>query len=126
MRDMFAALAVDDEKALRGFWTSDFYAFDGGTRLDAQGLIDYVKGRHASGVIYTWSVPDPKVHVRGDLATITYENKGTMTEPSGCVPMVWLEGAILLRQDGRWRIEFIHSTRAPAAYNAVHGHACTR
>jgi hypothetical protein len=28
--------------------------------------------------------------------------------------VTWLESAMLVRIDGRWRIEFFHSTRVPA------------
>jgi ketosteroid isomerase-like protein len=115
MRAMFAALAVDDVKKLREILTDDFYAFDGGHRLNAGKLFSYVKSKHAAGTTFVWSVIDTHTHIAGDLASITYTNRGSISDPSGSVPMTWLEAAILRFENGRWRVEFIDSTRTPLA-----------
>jgi hypothetical protein len=117
MRAMFAALAADDDRRLRAILTEDFYAFDGGHRLSADDLISYVKSKHAAGTTFIWSVNDAHTHIEGHLASITYINRGSISDASGRVPMVWLEAAILRFQNGRWLIEFVDSTRTPLAAN---------
>ena len=115
MRAMFDALAVDDRPALDRVLATNFYAFDGGHEMVADDLFKYVKWRHDTGTRYSWSITEPRVHIAGDLATITYKNRGSISDASGTVPMIWLEAAILRLQDGRWRIEFVDSTRTPLA-----------
>lgn len=119
MRQLFAALAIDDEAALRGIVTRDFYAFDGGHEMSADDLIRYVKWRHATGTQYTWSITDPRVQIAGNLATITYRNRGSISDASGTVPMTWLEAAILHLNAGQWKVQFIDSTRTPLPAGAA-------
>lgn len=115
MRAMFDALALDDRPALDRVLAADFYAYDGGHEMSAADLFKYVKWRHDTGTRYTWSITEPRVHISGDLATITYKNRGTISDASGTVPMTWLEAGILHLRDGHWRIEFVDSTRMPLA-----------
>ncbi len=115
MRAMFEALARDDRSGLDRTLAAGFYAYDGGHEMNANDLFKYVQWRHNSGTRYTWSIAEPKVHISGDLATITYKNRGSISDASGTVAMTWLEAGILRFQDGRWRIEFVDSTRTPLA-----------
>lgn len=115
MRAMFAALAVDDRPALDRVLAADFYAYDGGHEMNADDLFKYVKWRHDTGTQYTWSITEPSVNISGDLATITYKNRGTISDASGKVSMTWLEAGILRLRNGQWRIEFVDSTRTPLA-----------
>lgn len=115
MRQMFDALAVDDQAALTKVLAANFYAFDGGHEMNAADLFKYVKWRHDTGTTYKWSITEPKVHISGKLATITYKNRGSIADASGIVAMTWLEAAILHFENGRWHIEFVDSTRTPLA-----------
>jgi hypothetical protein len=116
MREMYAALAADDEARLTKIFAPGFYAFDGGKRFDAPGLIGLIKDRHQAGYKYAWTVTEPDVRAHCDWAWIAYVNRGSIAEPSSDTkPVTWLESAVLRHEAGRWRIVFFHSTRAPAA-----------
>lgn len=116
MREMYAALAADDEARLARIFAPGFYAFDAGKRFDAPALIGLIKDRHEAGYQYVWTVNEPDIRVHCDWAWIAYVNRGSIAEPSSdSKPVTWLESAVLHHESGRWRIVFFHSTRAPAA-----------
>lgn len=46
MRDMYAAVKTDDYAGFHAAVTSDFFAFDVGTRFDGDALMDLIKAQH--------------------------------------------------------------------------------
>ena len=113
VRAMFAALAADDFVKFRAVTTPDFYAYDVGKRFTGDKLMNLVKGAHAEGNVYVWSVNEPEVHLHGEIAWITYVNNGSVKDANGTKSVTWLESAVLQKEKGAWRIRFLHSTRAP-------------
>jgi ketosteroid isomerase-like protein len=113
VRAMFTAAATDDLTKLRAVIAPDFYAFDAGGRFTGDALMELIKAAHAAGKVYVWTVNDPDVHLYGDVAWITYVNRGSIKDASGTKQVSWLESAVLQRTSGRWLIQFFHSTRVP-------------
>jgi len=114
LRDMYAAVAVLDRARLAGIFAPGFYAFDLGKRFDGMALVDLIDGAMAAGRRFVWAVNEPDVRIFGDRAWIAYVNRGAVGDAETMTPVTWLESAMLVRVDSRWRIEFFHSTRAPA------------
>lgn len=112
IRSMFAAATNDDLAKFRAVAASDFYAFDGGKRFTGDALMELIKAAHAAGKVYVWNVTEPQVHISGDVAWITYINRGSIQDASETKSMTWLESAVLQKEKGIWRIQFFHSTRA--------------
>ena len=115
MRDMYAALMIDDLNAWHAVTTKDFFAYDVGRRFDGDALMNLIKERHAQGVIFEWTVNDPKVEVDCNVALVTYVNTGSVTQAGSKRPRSWLESATLRHDGERWRIRFFHSTSVPLA-----------
>lgn len=113
MRDMYAALQADDLNAWRAVTTKDFFAYDVGQRFDGDALMELIKQRHAEGVVFEWTVNDPKVEVDCNVALVTYVNTGSTTQAGVKRPRTWLESATLRHDGARWRIRFFHSTSVP-------------
>jgi ketosteroid isomerase-like protein len=113
IRSFFAAATADDLDKLHAVTTPDFYAFDAGGRFTRDALMDMIKAAHAAGKVYVWTVNEPEVHISGDLAWITYVNRGSIKDASGTKDVTWLESAVLQKEKGAWRIHFFHSARAP-------------
>ena len=113
IRLFFVAAAADDLEKLRAVTTPDFYAFDAGGRFTRDALMDIIKGAHAAGKVYVWTVNEPEVHIAADVAWITYVNRGSIKDTSGTKDVSWLESAVLQKAEGAWRIHFFHSTRVP-------------
>jgi ketosteroid isomerase-like protein len=113
IRSFFAAATADDLEKLHAVTSPDFYAFDAGGRFTRDALMDMVKAAHAAGKVYVWTVNEPDAHISGDMAWITYVNRGSIKDASGTKDVTWLESAVLQKEKGAWRIRFFHSTRAP-------------
>jgi ketosteroid isomerase-like protein len=113
MRDMYAALKTDDLNAWHAVTTQDFFAYDVGQRFDGDALLALIKDRHAQGVVFEWTVNDPKVEVDCNVALVTYVNTGSVTQAGAKRPRLWLESATLKHDGQRWRIRFFHSTSVP-------------
>lgn len=114
MRDMYAALMIEDLDAFQAVTTKDFFAYDAGQRFDGDALMDLIKDRHAQGYVFEWNVNDPKVEVACDTALVTYVNAGSITQSGAKRLVSWLESATLKHDGVRWRIRFFHSTSVPA------------
>jgi hypothetical protein len=114
MRQMYVALTRDDLAGLRAVTTPDFYTFDGGLDLTGDEFLALIKGLHAGGKVFVWTVTEPKVRFEGKAAWITYLNRGSVQDAAGKRDVSWLESAVLLKQKGAWRVQFFHSTRVPA------------
>ena len=113
IRSFFAAASADDLEKLHAVAAPDFYAFDAGGRFTRDALMDMIKAAHAAGKVYVWTVNEPEVHICGDIAWITYVNRGSIKDASGTKDVTWLESAVLGKEKDIWRIHFFHSTRAP-------------
>ena len=116
MQSFFAAMRVDDLKGVQEITSPNLYAYDNGVRFNGPAsLVDLIKGLHASGKRYEWSVTEPDVHVACDVAWIAYVDRGSVEDAAGRQEVTWLESAVLEYAHARWRIQFLHSTRAPKA-----------
>jgi ketosteroid isomerase-like protein len=113
VRSMFAALAAEDIPKLRAVIAPDFYAFEAGGRVTGDALIDLMKKAHAGGKVYTWTVNEPEVRIGADMAWITYVNRGSIKDATETKNVTWLESMVLRKEEGKWRIQFLHSTRVP-------------
>lgn len=111
VKAVFVAAGADDLGKFHEVTTIDFYAYDNGMRFDGDALMQAIQKQHAAGYVYEWNVTQPEVHVAGDVAWITYINKGSVKNAAGTKEVAWLESMVLERKGGKWRIHFVHSTR---------------
>jgi hypothetical protein len=115
MTTFFASAHDDDLAKFHSIIAPGFYIFDSGARFDGDAVMDLIKGLHAMGKHYEWSVTEPDVHImNGSVAWIAYVNKGTISSGSTTTNQQWLESAFLEKIEGEWKIMFIQSTRVPA------------
>ena len=110
---MYAALQLDSIDDFKAQVAAGYYAFDGGARFSAESLVALIKQLHGSGMKFEWTVTEPDVHVSCNQAWLTYVNRGSVENASGRTATTWLESAQLERVDGKWRIQFFHSTEVP-------------
>ena len=108
----FDALRNEDKVALQRLTTPSFYSFDGGERYSGSELVDVVRDAHARGVQLNWSIGPLDTKLRCDAAWSAWENVGSAGIPPAIRPVRWLESAVLVRQNGSWKIDFFHSHRA--------------
>ena len=108
----FDVLRKGDKMGFQRLTTTSFYAFDGGKRFPATKLVESVRDAHAGGVQLNWSIGTLDTKLRCDVAWSAWENVGSAGIPPNVRPVHWLESAVLVRQNGSWKIDFFHSQRA--------------
>ena len=112
IRDFFDAAKREDDAAFRRVTTNNFYSFDAGKRFDGASLVDAIRMAHARGVQIDWNIGTVDTHVGCGMAWSAWENRGRAGVPPKLAPVRWLESAVLVREGGRWKIDFFHSARA--------------
>ena len=108
----FAALDKEDKAAFQRLTTSSFYSFDVGKRYVGTELLDVVQDAHARGVQLHWSVGPLDTNLGCGVAWSAWENVGSAGIPPDVRPVRWLESAVLVRENGKWKVDFFHSQRA--------------
>lgn len=111
VRGWFAAFARKDYAAGYALQAPGFYAYDGGERYDGAALGELLKTAQAAGTRFEWNLHDMDVHVACDQAWAAWANTGSIGKPGATQPVAWLESMVLRYADGRWRVEFLHSSR---------------
>jgi hypothetical protein len=117
VRTLFAAATVDDMPKMRTVIAPNFYIFDLGHQFNSiDELMKVITSLQDEGAKFVWKVTNPRVTVHCNDAWITYLNDGSVQLPKSTTPAPtqWLESAILERQDGAWKIVFMHSTQVPS------------
>ena len=108
IRRFFDALVRNDEAELVSLVAADFVLFENGEVWSLQKLIEEIFGSGKR----TWVLSDLKVVHDGDVAHVMYRNRGSlMRQNQPPRRREYLESALLLKASGRWRIQFLHSTR---------------
>jgi len=121
IEQVMAALGANDHSRLDELLCEDFHAFENGVHMTRQELLDLMGGFYAAGKRYRWSVTSPQIEVQGNLGAVVYVNVGSITDAPGTEPiaMSWLETVLLRGQGPRWRLAFLHSTRANVTQRAA-------
>jgi len=112
VKAFYISLQTDDPLRVQELTTPDFFAYDGGMRFTAASLTQYLSEARARRVKFDWNLSDFNTHVSCDEAWTAYQNSGGMGDPDHYTSIVWLESAALARVGGRWRVQFLHSSRA--------------
>lgn len=108
---LFAAMSANDEQAMKDTGTHDFHLLEVGEVWDMADLIVGIKRgkgkfhrRNYFKVIRTVS--------HNDIIWVSYWNKADFTFTSGNRnSRAWLESAVLVKINGDWKIQMLHSTR---------------
>lgn len=114
VQGFFDALGVGEAGRLAETTTADFYAFDVGKRYTGPALAAVIAEAKATASVPVWSLQDMDIRLGCDTAWAAWINRGSVGPRERPTPIVWLESAALRRVDGRWRLEFLHSSRAAA------------
>lgn len=110
VKELFAAMSKHDGKAMRETATEDFQLLEHGEDWTMQQLVDAVqpKGRPYKRKNFFSQIRARQV---GDMAWVSYWNKAEIVRESQLRTIVWLESAVMVKEDDRWKIQLLHSTR---------------
>jgi len=110
VKKLFAAMSAFDGEAMKATSTSDFQLLEHGEDWTMQMLIDAVmpKGKPYVRKNYFQQI---RAVENGNSVWISYWNKAEFSGESGRGEVVWLESAVMIKKEGEWKIEMLHSTR---------------
>jgi ketosteroid isomerase-like protein len=110
VKELFAAMSKHDGKAMQETSTEDFQLLEHGEDWTMQKLVDAVQPK---GEPYERKNFFSQIRARekGNVAWVSYWNKAEISRASGLRTVVWLESAVIIREDDRWKIQLLHSTR---------------
>lgn len=108
--DFFDAITAYDYDALRRRTTSDFELVEDSLVLDLSGFVDLIEPYEDRDAGITYRLSDFVTEVRGPVAWTRYRNRAVLQTGEDTMRLRWLESAVLLREDGAWRIDRLHST----------------
>ena len=110
VKELFAAMSKHDGKAMKETSTEDFQLLEHGEDWTMQKLVDAVQPK---GEPYERKNFFSQIRARqiGNVAWVSYWNKAEISRASELRTVVWLESAVMVREDDRWKIQLLHSTR---------------
>ncbi|MEO1526775.1 MAG: nuclear transport factor 2 family protein [Planctomycetota bacterium] len=110
VKELFAGMSKYDGDAMRAVATEDFQLLEDGEDWTMQKLVDAVQPK---GNPYTRRNFFKQIRARqkGEVAWLSYWNKAEITRDGGKRTVAWLESAVMVREDGQWKIQLLHSTR---------------
>ena len=110
VKELFAAMSEHNGNAMRKTSTKDFQLLEHGEDWSMQKLIDAVqpKGKPYERKNFFSQI---RAHQKGDMAWVSYWNKAEIRREGQLRTLVWLESAVVVKEDDRWKVQLLHSTR---------------
>jgi len=108
-QDFFNAIAASDYQGMREQCAPDFQLLENGEVMDVEGLINLVKaGGGKTRIVYSFE--DIRTRIEGQSAWSSYRNRAVVTRGDKTSSVEWLESAVFVRKNGRWKMVLLHST----------------
>jgi len=110
VKELFAAMSKRDGEAMQKTSTEDFQLLEHGEDWTMQKLVEAVqpKGKPYERKNFFRQI---RARHKGDMAWVSYWNKAEFRGESGLRTIVWLESAVVVKEDDRWKVQLLHSTR---------------
>ncbi|MGB7326042.1 MAG: nuclear transport factor 2 family protein [Rubripirellula sp.] len=110
VKELFAAMSKHDGKAMQETATRDFQLLEHGEFWTMQKLVDAVqpKGKPQERKNFFQQI---QARQKGDVVWVSYWNKAEIRRESKVRTIVWLESAVMVREESRWKVQLMHSTR---------------
>lgn len=113
VKELFAAMSKHDSEAMLKTATNDFQLLEHGEDWSMQKLAEAVqpKGRPYERKNFFSQI---RARQKGDVAWVSYWNKAEIRREGKLRTLVWLESAVIVKQNDRWKVQLMHSTRLDA------------
>ncbi|MDX1925824.1 MAG: nuclear transport factor 2 family protein [Pirellulaceae bacterium] len=110
VKELFAAMSKHDGQAMQGNATEDFQLLEHGEVWTMQKLVDAVqpKGEPFERKNFFKQI---RARQEGNMVWLSYWNKAEIRSSRGLRTVVWLESAVIVKEDDRWKVQLMHSTR---------------
>lgn len=116
VRTWWHAMATKDLRALEDLALHDYIASGGptGREIGRTALIEGAAAFFADADIDEWDVDALEVRTHGDVAVCTYRWSESGTHGGNAFALAGVATDVLVRQDGRWRVQAHHVSMAPS------------
>lgn len=108
VEELFEAMSAIDHAGMKAAVTTDFILLEHGEVWNIDGLIDVVNPSEYKRTNY-FSVVN--THHQNDVVWINYWNKANFSNGVNSNDVVWLESVVVVKQNGKWVLSQMHSTR---------------
>jgi hypothetical protein len=108
VQDLFSAMSEVNHTKMKNTVTHDFQLLEAGEDWDINQLIQAVKPSEYSRRNYFSVI---RVETSGNFSWVSYWNKATFTKGELVEDVVWLESAVLVKENEKWKIQMLHSTK---------------
>ena len=110
VKELFAAMSQHDGKAMQETSTEDFQLLEHGEDWTMQDLVEAVQPK---GKPYERKNFFNQIRARqeGNVAWVSYWNKAEISREGALRTVVWLESAVIVKVNDRWKVQLMHSTR---------------
>ena len=106
----FDALSVTNIPLMKAEVSDDFILLENGEIWTIDTLANKISRPKPEGYLRQNSFDFIETKIEKNRAYVYYKNKAEITSKTRNVTIKWLESAILRKEKGRWRMEFMHST----------------
>jgi hypothetical protein len=107
----FDGIAKLDEPVIRDEVTNDFQLLEDGLVWNADSLMVALRKVNSASFSRINSIDFISVTQRDDVAWVSYWNHADVSMGDRKFKLKWLESAILIKSDNRWRISVLHATK---------------
>ena len=106
----FDALSVTNIPLMKAEVSDDFMLLENGEIWTIDTLANKISRPKPEGYLRQNSFDFLSTKIEKNRAYVYYKNKAEITSKTRNATIKWLESAILRKEKGRWRMEFMHST----------------
>ena len=107
----FDGISEINADKLKGYTTGDFILLENGQVWNLDTLITKINVRKNSGIKRINKFQFISTEQTGNIAWVSYHNTADFSLNEKQQTVKWLESAVLRKENGRWKIKLLHSTR---------------
>jgi ketosteroid isomerase-like protein len=107
----FDGLSEINPDKLKAYTTTDFILLEEGQVWNIDTLIAKVTTPRNAGIKRINKFEFIKTEQNGNIAWVSYHNTADFSLNEKQQTVQWLESAVLRKENGRWKIKLLHSTR---------------
>lgn len=96
--------------SLRSVTTSDFELVEDTVVMSTADFVEFSRSLKKKGVTFSYELSDFNTEVRGPIGWTRWRNEAVMTMGDQERNLRFLESAVLVQRDGRWKIDRLQST----------------
>ncbi|MCW3807665.1 nuclear transport factor 2 family protein [Plebeiibacterium marinum] len=105
----FKGIENTDFEKMFNVTTNDFVLFENGQVWNNDSLINYIKSVKNMKAVFAFD--DFKITMGNSIANMSYVNRGSFViDDTLTQEIIWIESATFVKQEGVWKMDFLHST----------------